>query len=137
MTTHSAVSKKDRILGGLWGALVGDALGLPVEFKDRAERKADPVTDMREYGTHHQPKGIWSDDGALILCTVDSLMNHEFDTADMGHRFVRWMNEGLWTANGDVFDIGMATRGALTRIANGTPAERSGGNDEHTTETVH
>jgi ADP-ribosylglycohydrolase len=65
-----------------------------------------------------------------MLCSVDSLVNHEFDTTDMGRRFVRWMNEGLWTANGDVFDIGMATTSALTRIANGTPAEQAGGKGE-------
>ena len=99
-------SKRDRVLGGLWGSLVGDALGVPVEFKNRATLQADPVKDMREFGTHHQPRGTWSDDGAMILCTTDSLVNHEFDTADMGQRFVRWMKEGLWTANGDVFDVG-------------------------------
>lgn len=36
---------KDRILGGLWGAVVGDALGVPVEFKSRAtvQTEVDPV----------------------------------------------------------------------------------------------
>ena len=61
--TPSTTFRKERILGGLWGALIGDALGVPVEFKDRATVQADPVTDMREYGTHHQPRGTWSDDG--------------------------------------------------------------------------
>ena len=42
--------KRERILGGLWGSLVGDALGVPVEFKDRATVQADPVKDMREFG---------------------------------------------------------------------------------------
>jgi len=130
MSSLVAISKRQRILGGLWGSLIGDALGVPVEFKDRATVQAHPVTDMRGYGSHHQPPGTWSDDGSLMLCTVDSLVNHEFDTADLGQRFVRWMNEGLWTANGDVFDIGMATTSALTRIANGTPAESAGGTDE-------
>ncbi len=120
----------DRVLGGLWGALVGDALGVPVEFQSRSERQADPVTDMREFGTHRQPKGTWSDDGSLILCTVDSLLHAEFDPEDMGRRFVAWMNEGLWTANGEVFDVGAATTGALLRIAGGTPAEQAGGRDE-------
>ena len=46
-----------RVLGGLWGAVVGDALGVPVEFTSREERKKDPVTDMRGFGTHHQPPG--------------------------------------------------------------------------------
>ena len=84
MSQDTVISTKDRLLGGLWGSLVGDALGVPVEFKDRATVQADPVKDMRGYGTHHQPAGTWSDDGALMLCSVDSLVNHEFDTTDMG-----------------------------------------------------
>ncbi|MGC3961047.1 MAG: ADP-ribosylglycohydrolase family protein [Verrucomicrobiota bacterium] len=92
--------------------------------------QADPVKDMREYGTHHQPRGTWSDDGALILCTTDSLLNHEFNSNDMGERFVRWMKDGLWTANGDVFDIGGATTSALLRIAKGVPADQAGGRSE-------
>jgi ADP-ribosylglycohydrolase len=106
MTTPTAISQRERILGGLRGSLVGDALGVPVEFNDRAIVQANPVTGMREYGTHRQPKGTWSDDGALILCTTDSLANHGFDLADMGERFVHRMNNGFWTANGEVFDVG-------------------------------
>jgi ADP-ribosylglycohydrolase len=131
MSAPANKTQKDRILGGLWGSLVGDALGVPVEFKDRITVQANPVNSMRENGTHHQPCGTWSDDGALILCTTDSLLNHEFDLTDMSERFVRWMNEGLWTANGDVFDIGMATTSALLRIARGTSADQAGGRDEY------
>jgi ADP-ribosyl-[dinitrogen reductase] hydrolase len=131
MNTPADLPAKERRLGGLWGALIGDALGVPVEFKDRATVQAKPVTSMREYGTHHQPRGTWSDDGALILCTADGLLNHEFDLADMGERFVRWMNVGLWTAWGEPFDVGMATSDALLRIANGTPAAQAGGRDEY------
>lgn len=126
MNTAETIARRDRILGGLWGSLVGDALGVPVEFIDRATVQENPVTDMREFGTHDQPRGTWSDDGALILCTADSLVNHEFNLADMGDRFVRWMNDGLWTANGDVFDIGGTTGTALRRIAEGTPADQAG-----------
>ena len=126
----ATLSLKEQVLGGLWGALIGDALGVPVEFKDRAAVQANPVKDFRGFGTHHQPPGTWSDDGALLLCTVDGLLNHEFSTEDIGKRFVRWMNEGLWTANGDVFDIGMATTSALCRIARGAPADQAGCTDE-------
>lgn len=122
---------QDRVLGGLWGSLVGDALGVPVEFRSRAEVQRDPVTDMRGFGSHRQPKGTWSDDGALMLCTVDSLVNSEFDTQDIGNRFVLWMKEALWTATNVVFDIGGATADALSRIKSGTPAEDAGGRDEY------
>ena len=130
MNSSATISRRDRILGGLWGSLVGDALGVPVEFKDRATVQADPVTDMRGFGSHKQPAGTWSDDGALTLCTVDSLLLSEFDTQDMGMRFVRWMNDELWTATGVVFDVGGATADALMRIAQGAPAEHAGGRDE-------
>jgi ADP-ribosylglycohydrolase len=73
------IERTERILGGLWGAVVGDALGVPVEFSSREDRKRDPVTGMRGSGTHNQPPGTWSDDSSLLLCTVDSLINHEFD----------------------------------------------------------
>ena len=130
MTPSTSISKRERILGGLWGSLAGDALGVPVEFKDRATVQADPVKDMREYGTHHQPRGTWADDSSMLLCTVDSLVNHEFSLADMGKRFVRWMNDGLWTAHGDVFDMGGTTSTALMRIAKGMPADQAGGRHE-------
>jgi len=130
MNTASPISNKDRILGGLWGSLVGDALGVPVEFKDRATVQLNAVNSMREYGTHDQPRGTWSDDGAMILCTADSLVNHELNIDDMGARFVRWMKDGLWTANGEVFDVGGTTSTALLRIAKGIPADESGVNVE-------
>lgn len=130
MSAPTVISSKDRILGGLWGSLVGDALGVPVEFKDRATVQLDPVKDMREFGTHKQPRGTWSDDSSMLLCTADSLVNHEFSLADMGDRFVRWMNEEIWTAHGDVFDMGGTTCTALMRIAKGIPADEAGGRHE-------
>jgi ADP-ribosyl-[dinitrogen reductase] hydrolase len=122
--------QQQRFLGGLYGSLVGDALGVPVEFAGRAARQADPVTGMRSGGSHGQPAGTWSDDGSLLLCSAESLVEAGFDTQDMGERFVRWYEAGLWTAHGTLFDIGIATRGALERIRSGTPAEQAGGRDE-------
>lgn len=124
------ISQQSRTLGGLYGSLVGDALGVPVEFKPRILRINDPVTSMRSFGTHNQPAGTWSDDGSLMLCTTESLAEHEFDTQDMGQRFVRWLDDGHWSAHGRVFDIGTATHRALDQIALGTPAEDAGGRTE-------
>ena len=55
------MSTKELIKSGVFGVIVGDALDVPVEFTIRAERKADPFIDMREYGTHNQPKVAWGD----------------------------------------------------------------------------
>jgi len=130
MSSIAAISKRERILGGLWGSLVGDALGVPVEFLDRATVQADPVSDMRAFGTHRQPAGTWSDDSSLLLCSVDSLVRHEFDTEDMGKRFCAWYREELWTPHGKVFDAGVTTVNALSRIATGVHAEFAGGDDQ-------
>ena len=121
----------ERVLGGLWGAVVADALGVPVEFRSRATVQSDPVTDLRANGTHNQAKGTWSDDSSLLLCTTDSLLRQEFDTADMGQRFVQWVEGRLWTPWGNVFDVGIATRSALGRIKQGVPTEQAGGADEN------
>ena len=43
------------VKGAILGVVVGDALGVPVEFMNREELTACPVTGMREYGTHDQP----------------------------------------------------------------------------------
>ncbi len=127
----NAIARKDRVLGGLWGALVGDALGVPVEFESRAEIRSNPVVGMRGHGTHRQPPGTWSDDSSLLLCTADSLLSDEFDTEDMGKRFVAWYQEKLWTPWGKVFDAGVATSQALARIANGMRAEMAGGDGQY------
>jgi len=120
------------ILGSLWGSLVGDALGVPVEFESREARRRDPVTGMRGFGSHSQPPGTWSDDGALLLCSAESLMLcHGFDAQDMARRFVRWNRNGLWTATGDVFDIGHATSQALGRAARGVDPAECGGREEY------
>jgi ADP-ribosylglycohydrolase len=65
------VSAESRILGGLWGVAVGDALGVPVEFRSPKDRERDPVTDLRGYGTYNQPPGTRSDDSSLRLCKVE------------------------------------------------------------------
>jgi len=127
----SKPTSQDRILGGLWGAVVGDALGVPVEFRSRADVQRDPVTDLRGHGTHNQPKGTWSDDSSMMLCTVESLQTHAFHPQDMGQRFVQWSQGRLWTPWGTLFDIGSATRRALGRIQSGVPAEKAGGTDEN------
>lgn len=123
---------QQRILGGLYGSLVGDALGVPVEFSSRDARQRDPVTGMRGHGVHNQPAGTWSDDGSLLLCAAASFAEKaDFDPQDMGVRFLQWFDLGYWGAHGRVFDIGNATRKALDRISLGTPALQAGGTDSY------
>ena len=95
---HAAgeVSLGDRLAGAVWGHLVGDAQGVPHEFD-----MVDP---------HGQPPGTWSDDGALMLALLDSLISVGFDPEDQGRRALAWADAGAYTPDGDgMFDIGGAT----------------------------
>jgi ADP-ribosylglycohydrolase len=128
------VQQAERLAGAVWGHLVGDAVGVPYEFKS-----ADQITtvEFRGHGTHNQPPGTWSDDGALMLALLDSLLGERgsgdaaFDSADQASRFLAWADAGAYTPDGDgKFDIGGATSAALSRLRHGTPPEAAGGTTE-------
>ncbi len=110
--------REEKVLGGLFGLCVGDALGVPVEFCSRSELKKQPVTDMIGYGTHGQPPGTWSDDSSLAFCLAESLCQG-FDLQDIADRFCKWLDEGYWTPYGQVFDVGQTTHRAITRLKKG------------------
>lgn len=116
---------------GMLGLIVGDALGVPVEFMSRTELMKNPVTGMREYGTHHQPMGTWSDDSSMALAELDSIRTvGTIDYTDMMERFSRWCIHGKYTPFGEVFDIGIATSRALMNYAKGIAPLESGGKTE-------
>lgn len=117
---------KTKIHSALFGLSVGDALGVPVEFKSRDYLKQFPVTDMMEYGSHHQPKGTWSDDSSLAFCLAESL-SKGYDINDIGEKFVKWRNEEIWTPHGKVFDIGISTNQAINSIESGIKPILAGG----------
>ena len=123
------IMKRNKVLGGLLGLCIGDALGLPVEFKPRSALKATPVTDMIGYGTHNQPPGTWSDDSSLTFCLAESLCNG-FNLRDIAAKFVKWLYEGYWTPYGEVFDAGNTTRTAITRLKEGVNPLKAGSTDE-------
>ena len=100
----------------LLGIAIGDALGVPVEFKSRAYLRENPVTEMIEFGVHNQAKGTWSDDSSLSFCLADSLARNGYDLKDIASRILAWFNDGLWTAHGKVFDIGGQTRSAIDEL---------------------
>ena len=117
------------IIDGVLGLIVGDALGVPVEFVKRSQLKDSPVVNMTGFGTHNQPVGTWSDDSSLTLCLAEQL-TQELDIQNIGKSFVDWLYKNKWTPHGQVFDIGISTRLALDRIKNGEKAEFAGNFEE-------
>lgn len=115
-----------RVVGGLIGLAVGDALGVPVEFESREARLADPVNEMRGGGAHAQPPGTWSDDTSLTFCSVDALLTPSYSVERLARNFALWLADGYWTARGEVFDVGGTTRAAILRILDGQTDGTSG-----------
>lgn len=111
----------------LLGMAVGDAVGVPYEFRAKGEMVLMPCKDMEAYGTHNQPLGTWSDDTTMALCMVDSLCKG-WDLKDMGSLFVNWFRNGLWTPHGVVFDMGFTTQEAILKLESGKlPPNMCGG----------
>lgn len=111
----------DRVLGGLVGLLVGDALGVPYEFRLASEL---PQYDLIEYrppvGFQRSwpsvPPGTYSDDGAQALVLLNHLneTNGMIDPDTLTDDLIRWMNEGYMSIDKNTFDVGNQTRAALS-----------------------
>ena len=101
-------AKNDRIRGFLWGLIVGDCLGSPVQFM---EMDSFPkVTEMIPCRYFHTPAGYWTDDGAMALCIIRSAVNCKgYDLEDIADCFISWYDEGFCSSLDYAFDIGTAT----------------------------
>lgn len=107
--------KSNKVIDALLGVAIGDAVGVPHEFTSRDEMQANPATDMIGYGTYNQPKGTWSDDSSMTFCLAESLIAG-YDLKDMAEKFIKWVDEAYWTAHDEVFDIGITTSIAISRL---------------------
>lgn len=108
------------IKGAIFGHAVADALGVPVEFKSREYLRKNPVIDMIGFGTYCQPKGTWSDDTSMTLCTLESITKKgKIDLENIMEIFAKWRCFGYMTPFDDCFDIGNATYSAISRYLEG------------------
>lgn len=137
-TSTPILSRADRIAGGLLGLLVGDALGVPYEF--RPPERIPPASHIEfeppvGYSRAHAgvPAGTYSDDGAQALCLLASLLDRgRLDPDDLGRRLLAWYDDGYMAVDGRVFDVGIQTSQSLGRIRAGVPALEAGLADERT-----
>lgn len=120
---------KDAYVNSIYGFVIGDALGVPVEFLPRETLRKNPVKGMTGFGSHQVPEGTWSDDTSMILAEMDSVTKRKtIDYNDMMDRFLSWIESAEYTGTGKVFDIGMITRKSLYQYADGTNPLECGGN---------
>lgn len=124
--------QRERIAGGLYGLLVGDALGVPYEFYEANELPVYEKIEMTPPAGFQKtyPRiaaGTWSDDGAQALCLMDSLLkNGKFSLKAYSDALLAWYEEGFWAVGGVVFDVGIQTADALNAYKRGIPATDCG-----------
>lgn len=118
-------NRRDRAIGSIVGLAVGDALGATVEcaWTEDIYVKYGPQgqTEMRGGGPWKLAIGEYTDDTAMMLCLLESLLvtnrratarPHGLDVNDLGQRFVKWKQS-------KPKDIGRTVYRALERIEQG------------------
>lgn len=129
----SLEAMRSRAIGAMLGLAVGDAIGTSIEFRRRDSY--EPLTDMVGGGPFRLIPGQWTDDTAMALALLDSLLaKGTLDEADLMTRFAKWWRAGAYSSTGTCFDIGVTTRAALERWertgdpVSGSSDPRSAGN---------
>lgn len=121
------MSKFNQVRNSILGFVIGDAVGVPYEFRSRDNLKKNPAIDMIEYGTHNQPIGTWSDDTSMMLILTQWLIDckkrglpfdqYGYDEYQaLKDAWRKWKNKGHCTPHGECFDIGGQTSRALEAV---------------------
>jgi ADP-ribosyl-[dinitrogen reductase] hydrolase len=106
------ISVPERYHGSLLGLAIGDAMGVPLEF--RKPGTFAPVREMIGGGPFGLKPGEWTDDTSMALCLAESLISsNEFDLKDQLGRYCNWYHNGHLSSIGKCFDIGNTTRSAI------------------------
>ena len=114
---------KNKYKGMLWGLVVGDCLGSPIQFTSKDNHphitQMEPATGI--YG-RDLPRGYWTDDSSMAFCIMESFIRQKhFDLNDVANNFIRWYDDGfLSSVPGWSFDIGGATDDAIANIKTGS-----------------
>ena len=108
---------RNKAKGMLWGLVVGDAFGSPIQFSGRDSHPW--ITEMVSCPVFGLPPGYWTDDGSMAMCVMDSYVRKgSYDLKDIAATFVRWLKEGYFSSiEGRSFDVGGATYSSVMAFA--------------------
>ena len=116
----------EKVKAIIFGHAVGDAVGGPVQFEERPERDRFPVTDMMPFHGYCFPKGTWSDDTSMSLCTMDALTKRGLDLRAVMGNFKKWLYKNEFTPTGVAFDVGQACYRSIQQAGAIFEAEKMG-----------
>ena len=135
MDTFRKFIYKDQVVGGLIGNAVGDALGLPVEFKPREELKANPVFEMQGFGAYIAAMGTWSMNTSTIISLMESIREcGRINKSDILHRLSKWLYLGEYTAGDEIINSNSTVAMAVERFKKGYDPDECGDSFEFVTD---
>lgn len=101
----------DRSRGAILGLMIGDALGMPLEF---SERDKVTVSGFTAGGVFNLDAGYWTDDSSMAFCTAYSLCKCKgFNASHLMQSYYYWYKYGAYSSKYECFDIGNTTRQAI------------------------
>ena len=99
-----------KVIDGLLGFAIGDAMGVPIEYSIREKCLKNPVMEMLGNGSHNVPAGSWSDDTSMVVATMASYIDKEtIDYNNIMDKLYEWLENNKYTADDKRFDIGRIT----------------------------
>ena len=113
------MSDFNRFKNGIMGFIIGDAMGVPLEFKKRDLFKNNKVTDMIS-SDRVGAKGVWSDDSSMVIATMKSIIDNKgkINYESIMDNFILWFLNKDFIAIDKAFGIGRATFLALGNYYN-------------------
>lgn len=109
----------NKVKNGILGFIIGDALGVPLEFKKRELFKNNKVIDMIS-SDRVGAKGVWSDDSSMVIATMKSIIDNKgkINYESIMDNFILWVSNKDFIAIDKAFGIGRATFFALGNYHN-------------------
>lgn len=96
---------RDRLAGGLWGLLIGNAMGAPYAHHVAEGLPAIAMIDFEPPTGFSRsyvdvPARTWNMEGAQALCLLHALLLHEqFGLDDLTERVIGWAEMGLYSVD--------------------------------------
>ena len=131
-----SMTKRNKILGALYGFAIGDAMGATTEFmtKEQIKEKYGVVNDLIGGGWLNLNPGKVTDDTQMMLCVADALMRspddlqlfkkicmknflgwYETEPVDIGHRCMKSIEYYIHNYDYTPFDASALGNGSLMR----------------------